>query len=211
MATRPDDSSPTRWSLVNRLKDWDDRESWKAFFDLYWKLIYAVARQAGLTDVEAQEVVQETVITVAKKMSSFKADPAFGSFKSWLLQLTRRRIVDQLRKRPPPGRFKDTPARPDETVRTATLERVPDPDSLRLEARWDEEWQKNLVHAALERVKRKVNPKQYQIFYLHVLKQFPAAEVARTLGVNIAVVYLAKHRVAALVKKEIKYLETRGL
>jgi RNA polymerase sigma-70 factor (ECF subfamily) len=211
MITRPDDSSPTRWSLVNRLKDWDDRESWKAFFDLYWKLIYAVARQAGLTDVEAQEVVQETVITVAKKMSGFKADPAFGSFKSWLLQLTRRRIVDQLRKRPPPGRFKDTPARSDETARTATLERVPDPDSLRLEARWDEEWQKNLVDAALERVKRKVSPKQYQIFYLHVLKRFPAAEVARTLGVNIAQVYLAKHRVAALVKKEIKYLETRGL
>jgi RNA polymerase sigma factor (sigma-70 family) len=211
MTTLPDDSSPTRWSLVNRLKDWDDQESWKAFFDLYWKLIYAVARQAGLSDVEAQEVVQETVITVAKKMSGFKADPAFGSFKGWLLQLTRRRIVDQLRKRPPPGRFKDPAVRSDETARTATVERVPDPDSLRLEARWDEEWQKNLVDAALERVKRKVNPNHYQIFYLHVLKQLPAAQVARTLGVNIAVVYLAKHRVAALVKKEIKYLETCGV
>jgi hypothetical protein len=59
MITRPDDSSPTRWSLVNRLKDWDDRESWKAFFDLYWKLICAVARQAGLTESSQRQGQQQ--------------------------------------------------------------------------------------------------------------------------------------------------------
>src|SRR5437016_1793823 len=84
MPIRSDETSPTRWSLVRRLKDWDDHESWRDFFNTYWKLIYSAAMQSGLTDAEAQEVVQETVITVAKKMSSFKADPAFGSFKGWL-------------------------------------------------------------------------------------------------------------------------------
>ena len=123
----PEESSPTRWTLVERLKDWDDQVSWKEFFDTYWRLIYAVATRSGLNDAEARDVVQETVITVAKKMGSFKADPAQGSFKSWLLQITRRRIVDQLRKRPPPGRFKDPEVRSDETTRTATVERVPDP------------------------------------------------------------------------------------
>ena len=63
MTIRHDPFIPTRWSLISRLKDWDDRESWKNFFDTYWKLIYGAAIKAGLSDVEAEEVVQETVIT----------------------------------------------------------------------------------------------------------------------------------------------------
>ena len=93
--TRTEASLQTRWSLIGRLKDMDDQQSWQEFFDAYWKLIYSVALKAGLSDAEAQEVVQETVISVAKKMPEFKADPAAGSFKSWLLTLTRWRIVDQ--------------------------------------------------------------------------------------------------------------------
>src|SRR5437867_7448085 len=95
-----DELLPTRRSLLTRLKQWDDQESWRDFFNTYWKLVYGVALKAGLSDAEAQEVVQETVISVAKQMQDFKYDPAVGSFKSWLLQLTRRRIVDQFRKRP---------------------------------------------------------------------------------------------------------------
>src|SRR5712692_9813138 len=100
MSANSDDSIPTRKSLLIRLKDWDDQKSWQEFFDIYWKLIHAVAIQAGLNEAEAQDVVQETVISVAKKMGEFKTDPAFGSFKSWLLVITRRRIADQFRKRP---------------------------------------------------------------------------------------------------------------
>src|SRR5438876_2961132 len=105
MPVDPEESSPTRWSLVQRLKNLNDHESWKEFFNTYWKLIYSAAMQSGLTDTEAQEVVQETVISVAKKIGSFKADPTAGSFKGWLLQVTKSRIIDQIRKRPPPGRF----------------------------------------------------------------------------------------------------------
>ncbi len=64
----PDEFIPTRQSLLSRLKDWDDRESWKDFFNTYWKLIYGVAIKSGLSDAEAQDVVQEAVISVAKKM-----------------------------------------------------------------------------------------------------------------------------------------------
>ncbi len=93
------DTIPTRWSLIKRLKDWDDQESWREFFEMYWRLIYNTAIRAGLRDVEAQEVVQETVITVAKQMKRFQADPARGSFKGWLLHTTRWKISDQFAKR----------------------------------------------------------------------------------------------------------------
>jgi RNA polymerase sigma-70 factor (ECF subfamily) len=95
------DLLPTRQSLLGRLKDWSDDQSWRDFFETYWRLIYSTARKSGLSDAEAQEVVQETVIAVAKQMSAFKYDPALGTFKGWLKLVIRRRVVDQYRKRKP--------------------------------------------------------------------------------------------------------------
>jgi RNA polymerase sigma-70 factor (ECF subfamily) len=202
-----EDLLPTRQSLLSRLKDWEDADSWQEFFNRYWKLIYGVALKSGLTEVEAQEVVQETIIAVSKKMPAFKYDPALGSFKGWLLHMTRWRINDQLRKR---QRESGPITRATEVVgRTSTIERIPDPAGSCLDSVWNEEWQKNLLDMAIERVKRQVKPKQYQIFDLYVVKKWPIPKIGATLGVNVGQIYLAKHRVSALIKKEVKSLEEK--
>ena len=69
---------PTRRSLLSRLKSWDNQDSWREFFDTYWRLVYNFALKAGLDDTGAQDAVQETVISVAKQMPGFKYDPAFA-------------------------------------------------------------------------------------------------------------------------------------
>lgn len=196
---------PTRDTLLSRLKDWGDDESWRDFFNTYWKLVYGVALKAGLTEQEAQDVVQETVITVARRIPEFKYNPAVCSFKTWLLNLTRWRIVDQLRKRPANGAGRR--ARADTTARTATIENVADPAVSNLGAIWDEEWERQLLATAIQRVKRKVNPEHYQIFHLCVFKEWPVEKVARELNVSAPRVYLARHRVSALLKKEARALE----
>jgi RNA polymerase sigma factor (sigma-70 family) len=193
----------TRRSLIDRLANWDDQRRWQEFFDTYWKLIYSTARKCGLTDAEAQEVVQETVITVAKKIDKLKYDPAIGSFKGWLLQITRWRIADEFRKREP-ANIKRPRAADDR--QTATIERVPDSNVVDLEALWEKEWQENLFAVAIARVKKKVDPKQFQIFDCYVRKEWPAQKVAEQLRVNVGQVYLARHRVAAALKREIKGL-----
>ena len=202
-----DDPIPTRSSLLERLKDWDDNEGWKRFFDTYWKLIYSAAIKAGLSDAEAQDAVQETVIAVAKKMGDFKYDRALGSFKGWLLHITRWRIADQFRKRrgdhPPHNHALD------ETARTPTDERMPDPESLNLDAFWEGEWQKNLLEAAIERAKEKVTAKEYQLFDLFAVKGWAVRDIVKTVGVSANQVYMAKSRVSAVVKKEVEHLETR--
>jgi RNA polymerase sigma factor (sigma-70 family) len=194
----------TRRSLVERLADWGDQLRWQEFFDTYWKLIYSAARQSGLTDVEAQEVVQETLITVAKNIDKLKYDPAVGSFKGWLLQITRWRIADQFRKREPADTKR--PRSVDDRL-TGTIERVPDSRIVELDAIWEAEWKENLFEAAIARVKKKIEPKQFQIFDCYVRKEWPAQKVAERLGVNVGQVYLVRHRVGALLKKEIKALE----
>ena len=195
----------TRQSLIERLVNWEDQRKWQEFFDAYWRLIHGVARKSGLSESEAQDVVQETVLTVAKNITKY--DREAGSFKGWLLHITRWRITDQFRKRAPEDRPREVSG--DSTQGTATIERFPDPAGGHFETLWDREWQKNLFEAALERVKRRVDAKQYQIFDCAVVKHWPATKVAAELGVNIAQVYLAKHRVMVQVKKEVAALDQR--
>src|SRR5215472_13085273 len=167
MDSRREEELPTRPTLLNRLKNLDDQESWRDFFDSYWNLIYRVAIRSGLTEAEAQDVVQETVITVSRRIHQLDYDPQRGSFKGWLLQTTRWRIMDEFRKRAKLPAHQ--PADPDNARRTGRLDRLPDPTGGDFDQAYEEEWRKNLWQAALERVRRRVSPKQFQIFDLYVL------------------------------------------
>jgi len=169
-------------------------------------MIYATALNAGLTDSEAQEVVQETVLTVVRKIKSFRYDPAIGSFKGWLLTTVRWRIGDQFRKRQ--QQIDSHSSRQTaETSRTATLERIADPGAINLDAAWEEEWQRTLFAAALSRVKRQANARHYQMFDLYAVKLWSVDKVAQTLGVSASQVRLAKHRITVLMRREVARLE----
>ena len=200
---------PTRATLLHRLKDWQDQASWQVFFDTYWKLIYSVALKGGLTNAEAEDVVQQTMISVAKHMPGFKYDPALGSFMAWLLSMTRWRMADQLRKRQPRlVEYQEFP--PDQELCLAEGERaIPasaqvEPD---LEKLWDEEWEKNLLAAAIAKARRRLDPNQYQVFDCYVNKDWPPERVAKAFGISVNQVYLAKHRVTGLIKEEAERLQ----
>ena len=208
MAENPQQFIPTRASLLIRLKNLDDQESWNDFFNTYWKLIYGVAIKSGLTEPEAQEVVQETLISVAKSIQGFKYDPEVCSFKSWLRLLVRRRIADQFRKRPREALIASV-AHSQSDTGTSEIDRIADPAGSQSDAVWAEEWEKILIDVALERLKRQVSAEHYQIFYLHVIKQLSAREVARALGVNVGQVYLTKHRLSKSFRKSVQELSLK--
>ena len=207
MSEESDEFLPTRVSLLGRLKDWGDQESWQDFYDTYHRLIHSVALKAGLTQSEAQDVVQETVLTVAKKIADFRADPALGSFKGWLMVVTRRRIADQFEKRAKACPPNQSISQGDDESGTSTINRIVEPASLELDTCWEEQWQKHVFEAAVARVKARVSPLQFQMFELYTLREWPLRRVAQTLGVSAASVYLAKHRIAAALKREVARLE----
>lgn len=198
----------TRATLLNRLKNFSDQVSWQEFFEIYWKLIYGVARKAGLSDAEAQDVVQETMVSVAKHMPAFKYNPAIGTFKAWLLTLTRWRIVDQLRKRGPFARHQ---ADDGDTARTATIERIADEKSPDMTAIWDADWEKTVLEAAMIRLKRRLDPQKFQIFDFYVNREWPPEKVAQTFGVTVNQVYLVKNRVTDMLRDEFQRLEQEGI
>ena len=202
----------TRPSLLGRLQAGDDAQSWEEFYRIYGKLVRDFALQAGLSATEADEVVQETVIATSRHLPEYHYDPKKCRFKTWLLNQTSWRIKDQLKKRRRQSSFIQASASrqaDDETSGTATINRVPDPAALDLETVFETQWQRSLYAGALERVKGKFSLKQFQIFDLVVTQEWPAADVAKSLGVSLANVYVTRHRISAAIKKETRRLESQ--
>jgi RNA polymerase sigma factor (sigma-70 family) len=201
-----EDPIPTRSSLLSRLKNVEDHDSWKDFVETYSALITKTALHAGLTEIEAEDVVQETVLAVSKRMPHFHYDRSVGSFKGWLLKLTHWKIKEHMRQKDREvsweGLNGDAEALMLEEYRT-------DPTFARLEALWDREWEQNLFEAALVRIKSRANLKEYQIFNLNVLQNWPTERVCAALGISQNRVWTAKCRVSKLLKREVGILKSQ--
>ena len=189
----------TRSPLLVRLKDMDDQQAWQEFFDVYWTLLFNIARRAGMNEADAEEVVMDTVETVARKIDEFQYNRQSGRFKSWLLTILRNKLGDRFRKR----------KRMMEKRGLTSIEEVGESQAVvdaDLEKIWDTEWRKRVVDMALNRVKQVVGAKQYQIFYCYVVQEQEVGEVAEFLGVSKSQVYVAKNRVGKIFEYELKLL-----
>jgi RNA polymerase sigma factor (sigma-70 family) len=206
MATAKDESLLTRATLIERLKDWKDDSSWQEFFDLYSQMIRGVATKSGLTDSEAEDVLQETMMAVAKHITTFKYDRKVGSFKHWLLNMSRWRISDQFRLR----KNLTTALLPEDLSAETKLSIQIDDQNVNFDEFWHAQWQQCVMDAAMKTVKKQL-PDKYQIFDFVVNKRWSAEKVAATFNITVNQVYLARHRVMDLIKKEVERLKSTDL
>jgi len=195
---------PTRQSLLSRLRDCEDQDGWREFFETYWRLIYKAARQAGLDESRSQDVVQTTFIYLSRRMPRFRYDPALGSFKAWLLRVTRSRI-SVLRRRAE-AKEAGLPEPDLDGLEVNIWESIPDPSSDHLDEIWQREWEQHIIQTALRRIRARISAQQLLIFELAALEEIPLNQVARKLDVSLMQVYLARHRVGKMFKTEVERL-----
>jgi len=192
----------TRSSLINRLKATINGESWEVFFNAYWELIFSVARRAGLSEADSQDIVQETILKVHKSLDRFQYNRERGSFKGWLRTITRSRLTEHFKKQQRQPQTQQP--REDEDDPLANLA---DPQGPELERIWSEEWSRSLIQRSLAFLKQQVSLKQYQIFKCHCIDEWTVKEVCDALNVNAAQVYMAKQRVGKIFAAKLERLK----
>ena len=186
----------THPSLLVRLKNRQDSVAWGQFVEIYGPLIYGFARRHGLQDADAADVMQETLRGVAGAVDRLKYDPAKGSFRAWLLTVTRNKLRNwrEKHKHQPRGRGATT---------TDWLDSVAD-SGAELEKAWDQDYERRLFHWASEQVRVDFEDKTWQAFWETAVEGRPANEVAASLKLSIGAVYIARSRVLARLRERIK-------
>lgn len=86
------------------------------------------------------------------------------------------------------------------------IEAAPDV-SVDLEAVWQAEWETNLMNAAMDNLRRRIEPQRLQIFDFYVNKEWPPEKVAERFQVSVDLVYQVKHRVTEAIRDEVNRLE----
>lgn len=194
-----------RRSLLHRLRAQAPDGTWRRLFDSHWRVIYSVARRFGLSEAISQEIVQRTLLSAIRHLSKTESAKSPTPFKVWLRQMTRWRILEACRQRPAEPAFESWSSEQD--ARLAAWPSLAAFSLERLEELWEAEWQKNIIATALERIRPRVHPKDFQLFDLLVLRQWPIAKITAGLGVHRGQIYLAKHRVTVVLRKEIRVIE----
>src|ERR1043166_5793758 len=197
----------TRASLIARVRNLADDTSWREFFTIYCKLIKGLALRAGLTNEEAEDVVQSTMIAVAGAMSDFEYNRKTGSFKNWICGQAKWKISDHLRRHQRAQRV-FSPAHGTPSADTGTVVGVPD-DRNEYAAFLERDWNEVVVETACNQVKAMVKPKHFQIFDLYAMKCWPLRRISRTLSVSVPQVYLIKSRVSRLLKKQTREVKAQ--
>lgn len=202
-----DDTLRTRVSLINRVKNLTDDRSWTEFFARYQRIVQSVARSRGLSEHEAEDVMQEVFKRVAETIGKFSAAPRPGSFRSWLFQLTRWRADDKMRERERQiwGKLSHHPFGEGPPDGPPAPEHVQTQEEL--EANFATEAHRHLIETLFKTVEHSVTPKQLQIFQLLVIDETPVEKVAELYQITPAAVYVIKHRVIAKLQAEVKRLQ----
>lgn len=194
----------TRATLLERLKDADDQVSWGTFVQVYRPFIYRAAQRAGLTHEEAEEVVQETLITVSRRINRFEYDRARGSFRGWLFRQTSWKISNQWHKRQP-GLVPLESFLLSETPRAAAI--LPLSDEIADDDDDERDLRQRMTVAAMETLRTRMKPKHFQVLHALVQLEWPVAQVARSFIMSRGQVYLLKFRGLKRLKKQIALLE----
>lgn len=211
MSTDPADPHsllPTRPSLLRRIGDPQDSASWTEFYRLYKNLVFGFACRSGLSRADAEEVTQDVFNRVSQTIHDFESNPERGTFRGWLRNLTRWRVMDKLRERQRRERGQAPRESREEDDRTDTIERIADSAAeAQASELWESEWEHRVLDAAMTHLRDRVDPKHFQIFELQATHGKSATEIARELELNRATVYVIHYRLRKLLIAEIGRLK----
>lgn len=197
-----DHSPETRPSLLLRIRDFRDDDAWNQFIELYAPLIYAYLRKRNIQDADAGDLTQDVLSSVTSAANEFTYDRQRGSFRGWLLTVTRNKMLNFL------SRKKGLAGSGDSGVQRAIEERTAEEDD---RTQWDLEYERRLFDWAAEKSRPEFQDSTWRAFWMTAVENKPASATAETLDLTVGAVYVAKSRVTARLRQIIDNVVDDGI
>lgn len=190
-------SSPTRSSLIIRLRDAHDTEAWREFTEIYEPLVYRLARTMGMQDADAAEATQEVLFRLVQVVTQWEPDRSKGTFRGWLHRVARNVMIRFLQ-----NRNKQTQATGDSEVHRL-LQQTADRSSKESTV-YDIEFKKQVFAWAVTRIRSGFEEPTWHAFWRTFVEDQSVAEVAEELGMTHGAVYIARSRVLKRLRAEVQ-------
>lgn len=185
----------TRPSLILRLGDPADDAAWMEFLQIYEPTLFQLAARWGLQDADAAEVVQETLLAVTNAIPKFKSE-GDGAFRGWLAKIVRNKLADHLAKR-----SKQERGSGDSNVLRWLDQQACEtsPESI-----WDWQAKRQIFAWAADCLRNQVSASTWDAFYRTSVCGESVADVAKDLGIREGMIYVARSRVMARLRKAVQ-------
>lgn len=182
----------TSHSLLDQLRQGSDGIAWQRWHALYEPLIHGWLRRHHLIATDRDDVVQDVMTVVVRRMPEFEHNGRVGAFRNWLKTITIHCLRDY---------WKDLRTHPQQAAATVTLDEWADDESA-VSKNWDLEHDRHLVNKLLTLLEPEFTPETWKAFQQVVITGRPAAEVASELKISLNAVYIAKSRVLTRLRHE---------
>ena len=188
----------TRITLLHRVSDQHDEESWDYFVQTYGPLILRYCQRRGLQEADARDVAQDVLLQVSKGIGDFRYDAERGRFRNWLGTITHRALLKHQAKlrRSGIGAGDSTGA-----DLTSTQECQQPLDEV-----WVESFNAHVYREAIRRLRLHFSEETWCAFEATFTEDRPPEEVAKELQRSVGWVYQAKSQIVRRLKSEIVYL-----
>jgi RNA polymerase sigma-70 factor (ECF subfamily) len=183
----------TSTSLLDQLRLTGDEDAWARLLAVYSPLVQGWLARHGLPRQEAEDVTQEVLAVLVRRMPEFVREPRTGAFRRWLRSITVNCLRDHWKR----GRRAPRGGPLDE----AALEQLADPTS-DLSREWDREHDQHVTRQLLEQIKPRFEATTWEAFRRFALYEEPAEQVAAALGLTVNAVFIAKSRVLSRLRQE---------
>jgi RNA polymerase sigma-70 factor (ECF subfamily) len=185
--------------LLVQIRDGSNHVAWQEFVRLYGPVVYGFARNRGLQDADAADLMQDVMRSVMNAIGRFDYDRHQGTFRGWLFTITRNKVFNFLSAR----RIRPQASGDSGTNRLLASQ----PDANNDSDQWEVEYQRRLASLAMDRVKAEFQEKTWLAFRLTAVEGVAAADAAKQVGISPGAVYVAKSRVLARLKEEVETIE----
>jgi RNA polymerase sigma-70 factor (ECF subfamily) len=193
-------SPETRPSLVVRLGDARDGAAWAEFLAVYEPLILRLMRKNGLQESDARDVCQQVLAAVSRDVNAWQPDGATASFRRWLFQIARNRVIKFLVKE-----RKDVSAVGGSDAQFL-LEAQPDPHASAT-AEFEREHRQQLLLYAAEQIRGEFHERTWALFWQTCIDGRSIADAAAEFGTTPGNVYVARSRVVARLRQRVEELQ----